>query len=66
MGSMGRVEETPLDWQAAVEYVVPTAEELAWQQLPWQASLREGLELGQAQDRPVLLWAMNGHPLAST
>lgn len=46
--------------------VVPTEEELRWRAIPWRATLRDGLSDGAAAGKPVLLWAMNGHPLGST
>ena len=49
-----------------VRYVVPSDEELAWLDLGWKTSLASGLEAGAREGKPVLLWAMNGHPLAST
>ena len=46
--------------------IVPSASELDWRTVPWQAELRTALvEAGRAQ-KPVLLWAMNGHPLGQT
>lgn len=57
---------TDWDWRAVLRHVLPQAEELVWQDLPWEPSLHAGLAAGRAQDKPVLLWAMNGHPLAST
>lgn len=48
------------------EHVVPTAAELEWRRIPWLAQLGEGVVAAQAADRPILLWAMNGHPLACT
>ncbi len=61
-------EETPevWDWRAAIEHVLPEPSETAWMGLPWEPSLRAGLVAGRQQSKPVLLWAMNGHPLAST
>lgn len=48
------------------EYLSPSKEELAWQQVPWRASFWSGVVAAQELDKPVLLWAMNGHPLACT
>lgn len=48
------------------QHVVPNAEELAWRRIPWLGTLAEGVVAAQAADRPILLWAMNGHPLACT
>ena len=62
---------TPLDDPAfdvadVVAHVVPGEEELRWRSLPWRPSLSAGMRDGARLDRPVLLWAMNGHPLGST
>lgn len=48
------------------EHVVPSAAELEWRRIPWLAQLAQGVIAAQAEDRPILLWAMNGHPLACT
>ena len=49
-----------------VESVVPGEDELAWRSIPWRPTLFDGLRDGAAAKKPVLLWAMNGHPLGST
>ncbi len=49
-----------------MQHVLPAPSEVLWQDLPWQPSLLAGLVEGRRLDKPVLLWAMNGHPLAST
>lgn len=46
--------------------IVPTAEERAWRALPWQAELRSALRQASERGMPVVLWAMNGHPLGQT
>ena len=46
--------------------VLPSAEESAWLKIPWRASLWAAAVEAQEKDRPILLWAMNGHPLACT
>ncbi len=48
------------------QHVVPTAAELEWRRIPWLAQLADGVVAAQQSDRPILLWAMNGHPLACT
>lgn len=47
-------------------HVLPDAEELAWKALGWRASLWAGVVDAQAAEKPILLWAMNGHPLGCT
>jgi hypothetical protein len=54
---------TLAEWRAAIE---PTAEELAFMRIPWRASLWSAVQEAQSAERPVLLWAMNGHPLGLT
>ena len=48
------------------DQVLPTADELRWCEIPWRASLVDALADARDADMPVLLWAMDGHPLAST
>ncbi len=48
------------------QHVVPRADELAWREIPWLGALAEAVVQAHAQDKPILLWAMNGHPLACT
>jgi hypothetical protein len=47
-------------------HVLPDALELAWKALGWRASLWQGVIDAQAAGKPILLWAMNGHPLGCT
>jgi hypothetical protein len=47
-------------------HVTPRPEELQWRAIPWLGTLGEAVARAQSQDRPILLWAMNGHPLACT
>jgi hypothetical protein len=46
--------------------ILPAPEELAWSEIPWRPSLWEALAEAREQGQPVLLWAMNGHPLGCT
>jgi hypothetical protein len=53
-------ESTLAEWRAAI---LPSAEELAWRKIPWRSELHTALVDGHVADKPILLWAMNGHPL---
>jgi hypothetical protein len=44
----------------------PTAEELGWQAVGWQTQLRAAVAAANREQKPVLLWAMNGHPCGQT
>src|SRR5262245_16477001 len=46
--------------------IVPKKDELDWRAIPWQSELRAALVEASRVQKPVLLWAMNGHPLAQT
>jgi hypothetical protein len=48
------------------DQIVPTAAELKWRALPWRPTLREGVEAAHREEKPVLLYVMNGHPLGCT
>jgi hypothetical protein len=56
----------PQTAEAVRARVLPTAAELAWQTLQWRDALADAVLEADAVDRPVLLWAMNGHPLGCT
>lgn len=46
--------------------VLPTAAETAWERLGWLPTIGEAVAQASRERRPVLLWAMNGHPLGAT
>lgn len=68
----GAAEPGPLPEVAAADLVRwhalvrPRASELSWERIPWLPSFAEGLERAAREQRPLLLWAMNGHPLGCT
>jgi hypothetical protein len=45
------------------EYLLPSASEQSHRTIPWRASVLHGLIDAQKQDKPILLFLMNGHPL---
>jgi hypothetical protein len=48
------------------EVVYPSGDELTFERIPWIASFAEGLRAAEREQRPLLFWAMNGHPLGCT
>lgn len=56
-------EDSLEKWRA---YLTPPPEELAWRKIPWRATFWEAVVEAQEKEMPILLWAMNGHPLACT
>jgi hypothetical protein len=47
-------------------YLLPAPSDLAWEAVDWRPTFREAVVEAQKMGKPVLLWAMNGHPLALT
>lgn len=50
-------------WMSAI---LPSAAERAWTQIPWIPAYGEGVAVAAEQDKPLLVWVMNGHPLGCT
>lgn len=44
----------------------PKTEERCFETVAWLPTFWEGVMAAQKEDKPILLWAMNGHPLACT
>jgi hypothetical protein len=44
----------------------PKTEEKCFETVHWLPTFWDGVIAAQKQDKPILLWAMNGHPLACT
>jgi len=48
------------------DHVLPKNWELSYRRIPWRTSFWDAVIEAQARDKPILLWAMNGHPLCNT
>ena len=48
------------------EFIKPTKDELAWAEIPWRSTFYDGLVESNREQKPLLLWVMNGHPLGCT
>lgn len=47
-------------------YILPKTSELTWRTIGWRGTLGEGWLEAREKDKPILLWAMNGHPCGCT
>jgi hypothetical protein len=47
-------------------HVRPAPAECSWQEIRWLENLGKGIAAGAEHRKPVLLWAMNGHPQGCT
>ena len=48
------------------EHLSPSADELAWREIPWLSTFIDGVLAADEAEKPLLFWAMNGHPLGCT
>jgi hypothetical protein len=48
------------------DYVRPQSKEERYLEIPWRESFYIAINEARETDRPILLWAMNGHPLGCT
>jgi hypothetical protein len=46
--------------------ILPPPTQTQFEELGWKATMWSAVVAAQRQDRPIVLWAMNGHPLACT
>lgn len=67
------IAQLPLDRQigsATVERwlakLVPPERELRWLEVDWVPSFGDAVLRAREERRPLLFWAMNGHPLGCT
>jgi hypothetical protein len=52
-----------LKWR---DHVLPRTWELSYRKIAWRPSFWEAVIEAQEKEMPILLWAMNGHPLCNT
>lgn len=63
-GTAGAAQE-PADWRATVAATCKIPDE-PWRTIPWQTDLLAAQRLALEQDKPLFIWAMDGHPLGCT
>ena len=57
---------TEQNYEAWRDHILPQDVEWEFQQIPWLPSYAAGLTEAARQEKPLLLWTMNGHPLGCT
>lgn len=48
------------------DHILPADGELNFEQISWLTTFKDGILAADADQRPLLLWTMNGHPLGCT
>ena len=52
--------------QTGVHEFRPKTDDVCFKDLNWLPTFWDGVMTAQKEDKPILLWAMNGHPMACT
>ncbi|MCC6151136.1 MAG: hypothetical protein IT461_12865 [Planctomycetes bacterium] len=53
---------TEKNYKQIRDSILPQPEEVEWRAIGWRNTLWDGVIDAQKEDKPVLLYAMNGHP----
>ena len=48
------------------DLVLPNPSEASYRKIPWRTSVLQGIVDAQKNDKPVMIYLMNGHPLGCT
>ena len=56
-------DKTFVQWR---DHIRPKGEELCFETVHWLPTFWDAVIVAQQEEKPILLWAMNGHPLACT
>ena len=49
-----------------IDVIAPAKQEQEWLSIPWETDLAEARRKAAAQNKPIFLWEMDGHPLGCT
>ena len=59
-------ELTEKSYDRIRDHVLPNEDEEAWLKVDWRATFWDGVIDANKEDKPIMLFAMNGHPFACT
>lgn len=57
---------TEKNYDSIRQQILPSAEEEQWRKIDWHPTLWDGVIAAQKADKPIMLFAMNGHPFGCT
>jgi hypothetical protein len=60
------VSAAPQPTADLVRVISPATGEQAWLAIPWETDLTAARRRAIAENRPIFLWEMDGHPLGCT
>lgn len=64
-----QTDDSELKWENMDHYrklILPDPSELEWKKIQWESQLAVAVQRASQEERPILIWAMNGHPLGCT
>ena len=65
--ALALTQDVPTDTFERLHSIVrPAEKEAPWSEVPWMTSLWQARQKAAEQGKPILLWEMDGHPLACT
>ena len=56
---------TVAEFESLHRQLQPTGKE-AWRTIPWKTSLLDAQATAAEEQKPIFIWAMDGHPLGCT
>ncbi|MEE9311103.1 MAG: hypothetical protein V3V10_01700 [Planctomycetota bacterium] len=59
-------ELTTKSYKKVRDSILPTETEKEWRKIEWQPTFWDGVIKAQKDDKPIMLYAMNGHPFGCT
>ncbi len=57
---------SPEQFQALHAALTPRGDSEQWAQIPWQTDLAAARQKAAREQKPLLMWIMDGHPLGCT
>ena len=65
-GITRKTELTERTYLSILESLQEPPFETYWKEIPWRPNFTEAIEDARKEDKPILLWMMNGHPCGMT
>ena len=61
-----KTELTEKTYPAILKALQKLPVETHWKEIPWRPNFGEAITDARKEDKPILLWVMNGHPCGMT
>jgi len=61
-----KTELTEKTYAAVLKSLQKLPVETYWKDIPWRPNFTEAIQDARNEDKPILLWVMNGHPCGMT